>query len=168
MAYILIDGYNLIGIGHNDLEKARGDIIEKLMRYSQIKKHDITIVFDAWKAGQAVESRTKTGRVTVIFSRIAEKADDVIIRMLGKDDRAWIVISSDREIADFAVRRNLAAIASDEFERKLYQALKEESAEYADTCYDDDEEPPSHAYTKGNPRKLSKKEKRRLQALKKL
>jgi predicted RNA-binding protein with PIN domain len=98
MANLLIDGYNLIGIGHNNLEKARNDIIEKLSLYAKLKSHEVTIVFDAWKAGQSVENRTKSGRVTVIYSRIAEKADQVIIRMIGKHDKAWIVISTDREI----------------------------------------------------------------------
>jgi predicted RNA-binding protein with PIN domain len=167
MAYILIDGYNLIGIGHNKLETARNDIIEKLSRYSKIRDHDITIVFDAWKAGQSVENRTKSGRVTVIYSRVAEKADDVIISMIGKDDKAWIVVSTDREIYDAAIRKELAAITSEEFERKLYQSLNEEMPEETE-FYDDDDEEPYPAYSKGNPRKLSKKDKKRLQAINKL
>jgi predicted RNA-binding protein with PIN domain len=165
MANLLIDGYNLIGIGQNNLEKARNDIIEKLSLYAKLKSHEVTIVFDAWKAGQSVENRTKSGRVTVIYSRIAEKADQVIIRMIGKHDKAWIVISTDREIYDEAVRKELAAITSEEFENKLYSALRrDDGAEY--DHFDDDSDLPYQA--KGNPRKLSKKDKKRIQALKKL
>ena len=49
MAYILIDGYNLIGIAHGNLEEARNDLIEKLQKYAAIKKQSITLVFDGWK-----------------------------------------------------------------------------------------------------------------------
>ncbi|HDH00925.1 MAG TPA: hypothetical protein ENG80_03850 [Nitrospirae bacterium] len=51
MANILIDGYNLIGIAHDNLEKARIDLIQKLQSYSKLKKHRITLVFDGWKNG---------------------------------------------------------------------------------------------------------------------
>ncbi len=165
MANILIDGYNLIGIGHNNLEKARNDIIEKLSLYARLKGHDITIVFDAWKAGESVENRTKSGRLTVIYTRVAEKADQVIIRKLDKFDKAWIVVSSDREIYDAALGKDLAAITSEEFENKLYSALRIDDGDAYDNFIDDSD----HDYQAGgNPRKLSKKDKKRLQALKKL
>lgn len=166
MANLLIDGYNLIGIGHNDLEAARNDIIEKLKRYSSIKKHDITIVFDAWKRGESAETRTKTGRLTVIYSRVAEKADDVIIKMTKIPDKAWIVISSDREIYDFALRNDIAAISSEDFERKLFAALKNTDEEVIYHEDDDEEDLPNGS--RGNPRRLSKKDRRRMQAFNKL
>lgn len=169
MANILIDGYNLIGLGHNDLEEARREIIAKLNRYSAIKGHDITIVFDAWKREDSAGSRTKAGDVTVIYSKVAEKADEVIIKMLAGEKKDCIVISSDREISDAALRNDMAAVSSDEFERKLDHALESENdgSEIYDDI-DDEEDDPAAAGVKGNPRKLSKTDKRRLQALKKL
>ncbi len=59
MAFILIDGYNLIGIAHDNLEKARNDLIQKLRGYSKIKGHHITLVFDGWKNGQKNETEIK-------------------------------------------------------------------------------------------------------------
>ncbi|MBI4826535.1 MAG: NYN domain-containing protein [Nitrospirae bacterium] len=169
MAYLLIDGYNLIGLGHNDLEEARREIIEKLSRYSALKRHDITIVFDAWKRSDSGGERKKIGNVTVIYSKVAEKADDLIIKMITREKRDWIVISSDREISDAALRNDMAAITSDEFERRLDHALmsEDDEAEIYDEN-DDDEDYPSTAGLKGNPRKLSKSDKRRSLALKKL
>ncbi|MDO8282985.1 MAG: NYN domain-containing protein [Thermodesulfovibrionia bacterium] len=169
MAYLLIDGYNLIGLGHNDLEEARKEIIARLSRYSALKGHDITIVFDAWKREDSAGSSTKTGNVTVIYSRVAEKADEVIIKMLAGEKKDCIVISSDREISDAALRNDMAAISSDEFERKLDHALASEDYEserYEDN--DDEEDYRSPAGLKGNPKKLSKNDKRRSLALNKL
>lgn len=169
MAYLLIDGYNLIGLGHNDLEEARKEIIDKLSKYSELKDHDITIVFDAWRRSDSGGERRKIGNVTVIYSRLAEKADDLIIKMLTSEKKEWIVISSDREISDAALRNDMAAVSSDEFERKLDHALASEDNEPEIYDGNDDEEDyPSSASLKGNPRKLSKNNKRRSQALKKL
>lgn len=169
MANILIDGYNLIGLGHNNLEEARKEIIEKLSRYSALKGHDITIVFDAWKRGDSGGSSTRIGNVTVIYTKVTEKADDLIIKMLAREKKEWIIISSDREISDAALRNEMAAVSSDEFEIKLDHALasEDEVPEIYDG-YEDDEEDFKSPAGKGNPRRLSKNDKRRLQALKKL
>lgn len=168
MAYILIDAYNLIGTAHKDLEKARNSLIEKLCRYSNLKGHNITLVFDGWKDGRPEETRMRIGDVNIIFSRLGEKADLVIKRILTESRKPWIVVSSDREISDFANNKDFAAITADEFESKLHSILytagerrTEESFKYYENI--DIVHP-----KKGNPRKLSKKQRRKLQALKKL
>ena len=165
MAYILIDGYNLIGIAHTNLEKARNDIIEKLSRYSKLRGHDITIVFDGWKSGQATATKLQIGNVYIIYSRLGEKADFVIKNILSeKQQKNWIVVSSDREISDFADKRDFVSLKSDEFEGRLYSSFY--SAE--DEKIDDSDEDVMTVRQKGNPRRLSKKMIRKLRALEKL
>ncbi len=178
MAYILIDGYNMIGIAHGDLEKARNELIEKLLKYSEIKKHHITIVFDGWKNGQAHETRTTTRGLTVIYSRLGEKADLTIRRILSSSTKPWIVVSTDREVSGYAAGRDLAAVRSDEFEYKLYSALKDtrddpgggelRNGDEKYLKYDDDEGGYPPVRRRGNPRKPSRRQKKKLQALKKL
>jgi predicted RNA-binding protein with PIN domain len=177
MAYILIDGYNLIGIAHNNLEKARNYLIQRLQKYSVIKKHDITLVFDGWKSGNRDQTRTRAGHVTVIYSRLGETADVVIRKMLASTTKPWIVISSDREVSDYATKKEFAAVSSSEFERRINlvlqgfqenlstdnERLEEEFMKYDEE--DTDYPPPRQ---KGNPKKLSKKDKKKLQALRKL
>jgi uncharacterized protein len=168
MANILIDGYNLIGIAHKDLEKARQDLIRKLYNYANTKGHNITLVFDGWKNGQLKETITKLGGLTIIYSKLAEKADAVIKKILSSSTKPWIVVSSDREISDFAERKDFAAVTSDEFEGKLYSTGKHNKTEEA-SAYDKDEDidlMPTRQ--KGNPRKLSKREKKKIDALRNL
>jgi hypothetical protein len=93
---IIIDGYNLIGIEHNDLNRQREKLIRLLIEYKKIKGHEITVVFDGWKSGSGKEEQSTTGGVRVIYSRLAEKADAVIKRIISKERKEWIVISSDR------------------------------------------------------------------------
>ncbi len=177
MAYILIDGYNLIGVAHDNLEKIRNDLIQKLQKYSNVKKHQITVVFDGWKSGQKDETTTKTGLVTIIYSRLGEKADLVIKKILTSTTKPWIVVSSDREVSEFATKKDFAAITADEFEKKLYSAIdslhensfpRDQKRTDEFFKYDDEDIDLIPARQKGNPRKLSKKQKNKLQALKKL
>lgn len=168
MAYILIDGYNLIGIAHKSLEKARNDIIERLHLYSSAKGHDITIVFDGWKDGQGVETRMRAGNVNIIYSRLGEKADSVIKRILTEKTRPWVVVSSDREISNFAEKKDFVSLGSAEFEDKLHSTLKKEEQGEMDEFVDDEDYAVIPPLRKGNPHKLSKRLNRKLHTLKKL
>ena len=169
MANILIDGYNLIGIAHRDIEKARHDLIQKLGAYANIKQHNITVVVDGWKAGQAVETQKRMSGITVIFSRIGDKADDVIKDMLSSGAKSWIAVSSDREIYDFAEKKHFAALTADQFEEKLFLALEGMTQNNEEERWRDDEDRyPTQTRKKGNPQKLARKEKRKIEALKKL
>ncbi len=170
MAHILIDGYNLIGIAHKNLEKARNDIIEKLRNYSESKGHNITIVFDGWKSGQGAETKMRIGNVNIIYTRLGEKADFVIKKILSEDIRPWIVVSSDREISDFADKKGFVSITSGEFEDKLDSILYlDKRQEIEDSLKNDEANITRHYHRqKGNPRKLSQKQKKKLSALKKL
>ena len=177
MANILIDGYNLIGIAHRDFEKARQDIILQLDQYAGLKRHSITVVFDGWKNGQAAETKMRRGNVTVIYSSLGERADSVIKNMLSSATKPWIVVSSDREIYEFARKKYLVALKSDEFAGKLASALaaggkgKEENLYDGDENeYEDEDEGGDlqRGGKKGNPNKLSKGDKRKIEALKKL
>ena len=169
MANIIIDGYNLIGIAHRDIEKARHDLIQKLGAYANIKQHNITVVFDGWKNGQAAETKQRMGGITVIFSRIGEKADDVIKDMLSSGTKSWISVSSDREIYDFAEKKNFVALTADQFEEKLFLALEAMTQNNGKEHWKDDEDRyPTQTRKKGNPQKLARKEKRKIEALKKL
>ena len=171
MANILIDGYNLIGIAHRDFERARQELIVQLDRYAILKRHSITVVFDGWKNGQAAETKMRRGEVTVIYSSLGEKADSVIKNMVSSATKPWIVVSSDRDIYDFARKKYFVALKVDEFSGKLSSALAagdrgEEPGDGFD--YEDEDFDLQRTGKKGNPSKLSREDRRRIEALKKL
>lgn len=176
MANILIDGYNVTGTAHDNLEKIRNDLIDKLKRYSEIKKHHVTLVFDGWKSGLKDQTEIRTRDLTVIYSRLGEKADLVIKRLVKSSTIPWIVVSSDREISEYAATHDHAAVSSAEFEEKLYLALGNPAdgpligldAGVASFNDKDDVIDPVPARSRGNPRQLSKRQKNKIQALKKL
>ena len=130
LMHIIIDGYNLIRQSsflrryeRQSLEAGRRALILKVSEYKRKKGHKITVVFDGWDTGSALEERTRQGNIDVIYSRRGEKADDVIKRFADKSAEETIIISSDREIASYVTRRGKTALSSIEFEALLDKAL---------------------------------------------
>jgi len=121
--HILIDGYNLIRqsadfkrFERHSLEAGRNALIQWLSEYKRRKNHFITVVFDGWVSGAPLEERDNIAGVNIIYSPRGVKADDIIKRIAASAEEEILVISSDREISSFAVRRGKAALSSLEFE----------------------------------------------------
>ena len=168
MANILIDGYNIMakmdGLS-GSLEARREMFIRRLGDYRTQKSHDITVVFDGEKGGWITESHERKQGINIVYSRLGEKADDVIKRMVKAHDVEYTVITSDKEIASYAENYGHTAILSEEFIPKLYLNNQIKSAK------GDDEDIEYGIITtrkKGNPKRLSKAARRRRQRLDRL
>lgn len=168
MAHILIDGYNLMakmdGLG-GDLEAQRERLIRTLGQYRTQKFHTVTVVFDGEKGGCMSESHERTMGVNIVFSRLGEKADDVIKDMAKKQDVEYTVITSDKEIFSYVEGSGHTAIPSEEFIPKLRYDSGREVEIYKD---EDTEYRGFSTKKKGNPRKLSKAARKRKQRLNRL
>ncbi len=108
------------------------------------------------------EKREMRKGIELVFSKRDEKADEVIKRMAMAKGAGVIVITSDREIARYAERLSVSVIPSDRFLERL------EEADFRPSKVSLPDEKERGQKTKGPSRKLSKKERRRLAALKKL
>jgi predicted RNA-binding protein with PIN domain len=138
-------------------------LIETLIEYRNKKGHNITVVFDGWKTGGAQENQSVIGEIRVIYSRLGDKADSVIKRIISTERVGWVVITSDRDIAAYAWSSGSVPISSEDFLNTIEKGHSEESI-----LYDEDEEDYVKPGRKGNPRKPSKKEKAIKQILSKL
>jgi predicted RNA-binding protein with PIN domain len=156
---IIIDGYNLIGIHHANIDRERDRLIDLLIKYAKEKGHAVTVVFDGWKGGGGIESVYKRGGVRIIYSRLGDKADSVIKRIVSSEKREWIVISSDRDIAAHAWANGSVPVPSDRFLPFLETAgpCTYAGPEVADQEEYEDEGG-SRGSRKGNPHTLSRKE----------
>ena len=168
---IVIDGYNVIGGERGlrgDLEGKRKQLIQQLQQYRERKGYPITVVFDGWRSGWMHEVQEQIGGITVIFSRQGEKADSVIERLAREMGSGCVVVTSDREVSRAIEASDAAAIYSGEFR----SILKSPDIE----TFPEDEHMPAlptsqashHQGKRGNPRKLSKIERRRRERFKKL
>src|SRR4030066_2126983 len=156
MVHVLIDGYNLMakmdGLRGN-LEAQRERLLQALSQYRAQKYHEVIVVFDGEKGGWCTESHERTMGIIIVCSRLGEKADDVIKKMVRDDDVEYTVITSDKEVASYAETFGHTAIPSENFIPKLRIRDTFSPAEWKD---DNDDYRPVTVKKKGNPNKLSK------------
>ncbi len=98
----------------------------------------------------------------MIFSKLGEKADEVIKRLVKEKGSGAIVITSDSEISRYAERMAAAVIPSDQFRERMERSVLKIEKDFGE------EKEEGRAKRKGPSRRLSKKEKRLKAALKKL
>lgn len=176
--HIYIDGYNMIRqsirlrrFERHSLEAGRTALIDWLAQYRTRKNHRITVVFDGWVSGGAREERDYSGGIGMIYSPKGVKADDVLKRIIASSDEEILVVSSDREIVSYAVRRSKAAMPSPEFESIVDRQLATPEADMAfgkEKEDDDDNDSGRFRHKKGPARRLSRAEKQARARIRKL
>jgi predicted RNA-binding protein with PIN domain len=167
--HLIIDGYNLIRqspdlqiLDARDLEAGRKALLERLAAYRSHSRHKITVVFDGWQGGGPKETRDRQQGILIIFSRLGERADEVIKRLLARERQRAVVVSSDRELQDCARQVGAVWIEAPRFERQYL--LAPGAAETGE----EEEYLPASRQKKGPSRRLPKEQRRRRQRLKKL
>ncbi len=169
--HLIIDGYNLLHVNRSlnrlngiQLQWERDHLIDQLSAYQKLKLFDITVVFDGWQGGWSTEKQESRKGIDLIFSKLGEKADEVIKRLVKEKGSGVIVITSDREVSRFAERMAVSVISSEQFREKLEAPPNK----FEDIYEEDGEEEKRRVKKKGLSRRLSKKEKRARASLKKL
>jgi predicted RNA-binding protein with PIN domain len=120
---IIIDGYNVIKqvIGTPHVSNIERDAcVDQLAAYIRKQKFEGIIVFDGGTT--STPYRMNYQGITIIFSGYKEKADHVIMRLI--DDHAnheLLIVSSDREIRNYAQAKNKTSIAANDF---YYHVIK--------------------------------------------
>ena len=177
--HIIIDGYNLIRQSDTlrryeriSLEDGRKALIRSISLYKKQRGHKVTVVFDGWQGGPVEEERDKLSGIDVIYSRKGEKADEVIKRMVQERAEEIVVVTSDRDIADFVSRRGGTAISSQDFD-KLTERVKTpltDPARHREERSDKEEDDGTkgRARKKGPSRRLSRRKKSAMERIRKL
>lgn len=129
MAY-LIDGNNFIGhFSPADLRdpQSKSILVSKLQRFQRQKNTRVLVVFDGAPDLNLIGKNYQRKKFSVIFPSFDQNADDTIKEIISKqtDLRRFYVVSSDREIRDFAKAKGAKTLSCEEFERELKSALRE-------------------------------------------
>ena len=167
--HLIIDGYNLLHADRTlvrlnpiQLQRERDLLADQLSAYRSLRQMEITVVFDGWQGGWSTEKREKKKGIELVFSKLGEKADEVIKRLVKEKGAGATVVTSDREISRYAERMAVAVIPSDQFKEKMENALMKGEKDFQE------EEERTGEKKKGPSRMLSKKEKRKRSALRRL
>ncbi len=169
--HLIIDGYNLIRqspwlslVDARDLEAGREALVQSLADYRRRRpQHKITVVFDGWQGGGLRESRDRYRGLGVVYSRRGERADEVIKRYLAKERRRAVVVSSDREIQDYADKVGATWVAASQFETQYLR--KTDTGRESE---DEDAPATPGGAKKGPARRLKKNLRKKQQRLRKL
>ena len=165
----LVDGYNVIRRApelesreHESLEAGRQALCALLVQVARVSHDTFTVVFDGVEAG----GRSSGGAaVTVVFSSARESADRVLARMARE---GGAVVSNDREVRRAAEGAGAIVVTTDQFLARLDQpraASTEGPAPGDPDAGKDIEDEPARGPRKGNPRRLSKKDRATKRAL---
>jgi uncharacterized protein len=176
--HIIIDGYNLIRQSDAlrryerlSLEAGRNALARSVSHYKKQKGHKVTVVFDGWQGGPVEEERDKLSGIDIIYSRKGEKADEVIKRMVQERAEEVVVVTSDRDIADFVSRRGGTAISSQEFDGLMGRAktaVTDQGGHNEERSGKEDDATPVRAKKKGPSRRLSRRKKSAMEKMRKL
>lgn len=164
---LIIDGYNLISEIHGgmptDLEAGRDDLIGSLSVYKRVRRVKIIVVFDATRTGRLTGSAGMKTGVEVVFTKAGQEADEVIRDYAGRFFDGATIVTSDGALAASCKNAGAVVVSSGEFRGLLDSALYEDMK--GATAEDEDDFPQDK---KGQAKRPSKVERKKLQRLKKL
>ncbi len=119
----LIDGHNLIAALPDirlDDPDDEAKLVIKLKGFVARKRTKCVVIFDGGLPGGASPMSSRS--VTVIFASAQHSnADALLKRRMGKirAGSGWTVVSSDREVANYARDRRLRQLTSQQFAQEL-------------------------------------------------
>ena len=179
---LVIDGYNVIGSRgglRGDVAAKRDAYVSELVRYARLKGHGITVVFDGFPPGlTASPGRRSTAvqhssGVRVVYSE-HERADDVVVRLAQRLREGGTIVSSDREVRDACRSHGCIVLGARVFDERLADVLTEAGGPPRDVGAEPDkdrdnrDETGSRSSKRGNPRRLSKAERKTRRRLERL
>lgn len=96
--YLLVDGYNIIfaweelkELAEDNIDGARGRLMDILSNYQGIRKYEIILVFDAYKVQGFLGEIQKYHNIYVVYTKEAETADQYIEKTAHEIGRKYDV-----------------------------------------------------------------------------
>ena len=139
----IIDGHNLIphvrGLSLADLDDEQA-LIELLIQFCRLKHDRAVVFFDRAAPGHAGERRF--GAVRAIFVPQVQTADSAIAAYLHKNGsrlRNDTLVSSDRQVQASGRPLHMQVLSSDDFSRKLQEALNQPASPEAEKPLSEEE-----------------------------
>ena len=125
---VLIDGNNLLCAARDtnpERPPSRSTLCLRLGQWARRTGEKVAIIFDGPAPSQQRARQISDPSIAVNYSGSGVSADDVIIKMIGADSaaRLLLVVSSDREIKRAARRRKAKTMRSDAFWARLHRDL---------------------------------------------
>ena len=126
--YVIVDGYNVIfawddlkQMSEISLESARERLMQILCNYAAFTKHNVALVFDAYKVPGNRTTRFDFHNIHVVYTKERELGDVYIQKLIseiGKNEHVRVV-TSDGLIQLSAVKAGVLRMSAREFEEEV-------------------------------------------------
>lgn len=131
--YLLVDGYNVIfawkelkDLAADNLDAARGRLIDILCNYQGYSGVELIAVFDAYKVKGGTGSNEKYNNIYVVYTKEAQTADAYIERttheIFKREEASISVVSSDGLVQMIVAGDGAIRISAREFEKMVAEA----------------------------------------------
>ncbi|HEV3476914.1 MAG TPA: NYN domain-containing protein [Rubrobacteraceae bacterium] len=123
-AYLILDGYNVIGAIERyragSLDESRELLVNDALKAAGWTGREIIVVFDAHRGSEPERVELRAGgAVRLIYSAPGESADDVMERLLGNLDGAATIYTADFALQRTALARGVSRATPREFAELL-------------------------------------------------
>ena len=129
--YLLVDGYNVIfswenlkALARDNIDSARGTLVNILCNYRGFKKCELILVFDAYKVKGNHREVEREGNIDIVYTKEAETADTYIEKVsheLAKNHKVRVV-TSDRMEQLIILGNGAIYVSSKEFYEEVRNA----------------------------------------------
>jgi predicted RNA-binding protein with PIN domain len=123
-AYLILDGYNVIGAIERyragSLDESRELLVNDALKAAGWTGREIIVVFDAHRGSEPERVELRAGgAVRLIYSAPGESADDVMERLLGNLDGPATIYTADFALQRTALARGVSRATPREFAELL-------------------------------------------------
>ncbi len=138
--YMLVDGYNVIfswgdlkELAKENIDGARGKLLDLLSNYQGVRKCHLIVVFDAYRVQNHKTELLDYHNIHVVFTKEAETADQYIEKFAHEHAKEYrvVVVTSDG-LEQIIIRgQGCGLISTREFEGELKAAIASACQEFA-------------------------------------
>ncbi|MCI8484576.1 MAG: GTP-binding protein [Lachnospiraceae bacterium] len=137
--YLLVDGYNVIfawedlkELAEDNIDGARGKLLDLLSNYQGVRKCHLIVVFDAYRVQRHPTEMMDYHNIHVVFTKEAETADQYIEKFAHENAEKYqiSVVTSDG-LEQIIIRgQGCALISAREFQKEIAESLQNLQQEY--------------------------------------
>ncbi len=137
--YFLVDGYNIIfawkelsEIAKDNIDGARGRLLDIMCNYQAVKKCELIVVFDAYRVEGHQTEYYDYHNIHVVYTKEAETADQYIERFAHENGRKYrVMVATSDGMEQIIIRgQGCGLISARELEAEVFMENKRMHTEY--------------------------------------
>lgn len=137
--YLLVDGYNVIHaweelaeLAEDNLDGARGKLLDILCNYQGIRKCNLIVVFDAYRVKGHMTEVTDYHNIHVVFTAEAETADQYIEKFAHENGRKYrVTVATSDGLEQIIIRgQDCLLLSARELKEEIQRISEQNRQEY--------------------------------------